>query len=90
MVVKAVYRDGVFRPVGSVGLAEGELVELEIVRLGSQNSRDIVSLRGLWREHVRPEEEGDWISEAVAEIRRQSSGRLERLAQELGEDLTGD
>jgi len=84
MVVKAIYQDGVFKPITPVDLTEGEWVELEIVRSSPQRPRRVVSLQGIWKEHLRPEDEGDWVSEAIAEIRRESAEKLEQLARELG------
>jgi predicted DNA-binding antitoxin AbrB/MazE fold protein len=65
MVVKAVYQDGVFKPVAPVNLAEGEWVELEIVRPAQQRERRIVSLRGIWKGALCPEDRGDWVSETT-------------------------
>jgi predicted DNA-binding antitoxin AbrB/MazE fold protein len=71
MMIKAVYRDGVFKPVAPVNLAEGEWVELEIVQSSQQRERNIVSLQGIWKDRLRPEDQGDWVSEAIAEIRHE-------------------
>jgi predicted DNA-binding antitoxin AbrB/MazE fold protein len=83
--VKAIYQNGVFKPIDAVGLAEGEWVELEIVHLPPKRSRKTVSLQGIWKEHVRLGDEGDWVSAAIAEIRGESAEKLKRLAQELSE-----
>jgi predicted DNA-binding antitoxin AbrB/MazE fold protein len=90
MVIKAVYRDGVFKPMVPVNLAEGEWVELEITRPSPQRGGKIVSLQGIWKERLPPEDQGDWVSEAIAEIRRESAEKLARLAQELSEGLAGE
>jgi predicted DNA-binding antitoxin AbrB/MazE fold protein len=90
MVVKAVYRDGVFKPIEPVNLIEGERVELEIVRPSQQRQRRIVSLRGIWKERPRPTDQGDWVSDTIAEIRSESSEKLDQLARELGENLKRD
>jgi hypothetical protein len=43
------------------------------------------SLQGIWKQALRPEDQGDWISETVAQVRHESAERLDRLARELGE-----
>ena len=85
MIVKAIYQNGVFKPVTPVNLTEGEWVDLEIVRPSPQRPRKVVSLQGVWKEYVRPEDEEDWVSEAIAEIRHTSAEKLERLARELSD-----
>ena len=85
MQTKAIHQDGVFKPITPVDLAEGEWVELEIARPSLERPRKIVSLQSIWKEHLRPEDQGDWVSEAIAEIRRESTEKLEQLAQELSE-----
>ncbi len=85
MIVKAIYQNGVFKPVTSVDLTEGEWVDLKIIRPSLQRPRNIVSLRGIWREHARSEGDEDWVSETIAEIRRTSAEKLERLARELSD-----
>jgi predicted DNA-binding antitoxin AbrB/MazE fold protein len=87
MMIKAVYRDGVFKPVAPVNLAEGEWVELEIVQSSHQRERNIVSLQGIWKDRLRPEDQGDWVSKAIAGIRHESTEKLDRLARELSKDL---
>lgn len=85
MTIKAIYKNGVFKPITPVDLAEGEWVDLNIVRPPSRHSPKVVSLQGVWKEKLRPEDEGDWVSETIAEIRRQSAEKVERLAGELDE-----
>ena len=88
MVVKAVYADGVFRPIVTVDLADGEWVELEITRPSQQRrERKAVSLQGIWKAHLRPADRGDWVSDTIAEIRRESAEKLDRLAREGSENL---
>jgi len=45
-VIKAIYSEGVFKPVEKVNLPEGEKVEIEIKE---QKGKKIISLRGIWR-----------------------------------------
>jgi predicted DNA-binding antitoxin AbrB/MazE fold protein len=71
MAVKAVYQDGVFKPLVPVDLPEGERVELDIVRSSQQQGGKIVSLQGIWKDALRPEDQGDWVSETIVEIRRE-------------------
>jgi predicted DNA-binding antitoxin AbrB/MazE fold protein len=88
MVVKAVYQNGVFKPIAPVNLDEGEWVELEIVRPSQQ--RKIVSLHGIWKDYLRPEDQGDWVSDTIAGVRHELSEKLNRLARELGDNLTSE
>jgi predicted DNA-binding antitoxin AbrB/MazE fold protein len=88
MVVKAVYAAGVFKPIMTVNLADGEWVELKITRSPQRRrKRKVVSLQGIWKEHLRPEDQGDWVSDTIAEIRRESGEKLDRLARELSENM---
>ena len=80
MVVKAVYAHGVFRPIMTVDLADGEWVELEITRPSQQRrKRKAVSLQGIWKAHLRPTDRGDWVSDTIAEIRRESGEKDEAI-----------
>ena len=79
MVVKAIYQDGVFKPIVPVNLPEGEWVELELIQPSQRRERKIVSLRGIWKGQLRPEDQGDWVSETIAEMRRESAERLDQL-----------
>jgi len=45
-VIKAIYSEGVFKPVEKVNLPEGEKVEIEIKE---QKVKKVISLRGIWR-----------------------------------------
>jgi len=46
-VIKAIYSEGVFKPIEKVNLSEGEKVEIEIK---GQKVKKVISLRGIWRE----------------------------------------
>ena len=85
MIVKAIYQNGVFKPITPLDLTEGEWVDLKIIRPSPQRPRKVVSLQGIWREHARSEGDEDWVSETIAEIRRTSAEKLERLARELSD-----
>lgn len=45
-VIKAIYSEGVFKPIEKVNLPEGEKVEIEIKE---QKVKKVISLRGIWR-----------------------------------------
>jgi len=45
-VIKAIYSEGVFKPIEKVNLSEGEKVEIEIKE---QEVKKVISLRGIWR-----------------------------------------
>jgi predicted DNA-binding antitoxin AbrB/MazE fold protein len=87
MVVKAIYQDGVFKPLAPVNLSDGQQVELEIVGSFPQIQRNVVSLQGIWKDHLRPQDQGDWVSDTLTEIRNETSKRLNQLAQQLGKSL---
>jgi predicted DNA-binding antitoxin AbrB/MazE fold protein len=44
--IKAIYSEGVFKPIEKVNLPEGEKVEIEIKE---QKVKKVISLRGIWR-----------------------------------------
>ncbi|MBE2231951.1 MAG: antitoxin family protein [Anaerolinea sp.] len=90
MVVKALYHDGLLKPIKPIDLADGEWVELEITRRVSRQPANIISLKGIWNQHSLPADEDDWVSAAIAEIRRETNLKLERLAAELSEALAND
>lgn len=85
MTVKAVYQNGVFKPIHPVNLPEGERVELTVVQ-SPRRDLGTATLRGIWKHALRPEDQGDWVSETVARMRQESSEKLDRLAGELGEN----
>lgn len=89
MVVKALYHDGLLKPVNPIDLTDGEWVELEITRRLPAKPANVVSLRGIWSQHIQSTEEGDWVSATIADIRRETNLKLERLAAELSEALAG-
>lgn len=87
MVVEALYHDGILKPVKPIDLANGEWVELEITRRRPAKPANVVSLRGIWSQHIQSTDEGDWVSDTIAEIRRETNLKLDRLAAELSEAL---
>lgn len=87
MVVKALYQDGLLKPVKPIDLADGEWVELEITRRRPPKPANVISLKGIWSQHTLPTDEEDWVSDTLAEIRRETNLKLERLAAELSEAL---
>lgn len=86
MTVKAIYQDGVFKPIHPPSLPDGEWVELQVVRSPRQQPK-VASLQGIWKQALRPEDQGDWVSETVARVRQESAEKLDRLAEELGKNL---
>jgi len=87
MVVEALYHDGILKPVKPIDLTDGEWVELEITRRLPVKPAKVVSLKGIWRQHIQPTDEEDWVSDTIAEIRRETNLKLDRLAVELSEAL---
>jgi predicted DNA-binding antitoxin AbrB/MazE fold protein len=87
MVVEALYHDGILKPVKPIDLADGEWVELEITRRRPSKPANVVSLKGIWSRHIQSADEGDWVSDTIAEIRRETNLKLDRLAAELSEAL---
>ncbi len=87
MVVKALYHDGLLKPVKPIDLTDGEWVELEITRRLPAKPANVISLKGIWSRHIQPTDEGDWVSATIADIRRETNLKLERLAAELSEAL---
>lgn len=87
MVVKALYHDGLLKPVQPIDLTDGEWVELEITRRLPSKPANVVSLKGIWSQHIQSTDEGDWVSDTIAQIRRETDRKLDRLAAELSEAL---
>lgn len=87
MFVEALYHDGLLKPVKPIDLADGEWVELEITRRRPAKPVNVVSLKGIWSQHIQSTGEGDWVSDTIAEIRRETNLKLDRLAAELSEAL---
>lgn len=87
MVVEALYHDGILKPVKPIDLADGEWVELEITRRRPVKPANVISLKGMWSQHIQSADEGDWVSDTIAEIRRETNLKLERLVAEMGEAL---
>ena len=51
-------------------LTDGEWVELEITRRLPAKPANVISLKGIWSQHIQPTDEGDWVSDAIGQIRR--------------------
>lgn len=85
MVVEALCHGGLLKPVKPIDLADGEWVELEITRPLPSKPANVVSLNGIWRQQIQSADEGDWVSDTIAQIRRESNLKLDRLAVELSE-----
>ena len=88
MTISAIFKDGVFRPIGPIKLREGEQVRIEVFRSSPSNTRTIVSLKGIWKHASPPVDAGDWVTETIADIRHESTRKLEHLAQEVSENLS--
>ncbi|HRJ41922.1 MAG: antitoxin family protein [Caldilineaceae bacterium] len=86
MTISAVFQEGVFKPSIPIQLREGEEVQLEVIRSAPPSTRLILSLKGIWKHALRPDDTGDWVTEAISEIRNESARKFERLAQELNEN----
>jgi predicted DNA-binding antitoxin AbrB/MazE fold protein len=87
VAVKAIYRDGVFKPTVPVDLPEGTQVDLEVTPTPSPGDGATISLQGIWKDALRPEDEGDWVSQTVADVREESAARIDRLARDLSNHI---
>lgn len=88
MTISAIFKDGVFQPIMPIQLREGEKVQLEVIRSSRPVAPVILSLKGIWKHAAPLADENDWVADAIADIRRESTHKLERLAQELSESLS--
>jgi predicted DNA-binding antitoxin AbrB/MazE fold protein len=88
MTISAIFRDGVFQPIGPVKLREGEKVQIEVVRSEPSVSSVILSLKGVWKHATLPTDTDDWVATAISDIRQESGSKLEQIAQELSENLS--
>jgi predicted DNA-binding antitoxin AbrB/MazE fold protein len=85
MVVKALYHDGLLKLAKSIDLTDGEWVELEITRRLPSKPANVISLKGIWRQHIQSTDEGNWASDTIAQIRLDTNLKLDRLAAALSE-----
>jgi len=92
LTVEAIYQNGVIRPVIDIPLRENERIRVQIERRPDsvqEKIRRIVHLRGIWKNYLSAaEEEGDWVSDTIAAIRRESNRKVEQLAHEIDEALS--
>ena len=91
LTVEAVYQNGMLKPTTDIPLRENERIRLRIERSPDnirEEARNIVNLRGIWKGHLTTADmEGDWVSDTVAAIRRESGRKVHWLAQEIDEAL---
>lgn len=73
MVVEALYHDGILKPVKPIDLADGEWVNWRLPGVGPRKQVNVVSLRGIWRQHIQSTDEGDWVSDTIANPARDQS-----------------
>ncbi|NOX60906.1 MAG: DUF104 domain-containing protein [Chloroflexi bacterium] len=87
ITAEAIFQDGVIKVLTEVPLEENERIKLQIERAphrAQRSSRNLLHLRGIWKEHLRThEKDEDWVSTTLAEIRRESSERIVRTASEI-------
>lgn len=84
MIVRAVYRGGVLKPVTQLNLPEGATVEMRITFTSldlSPKPNAFGRLAGIWKHLAQPELAQ--LERGLTEIRRQAAEKIERLAQEL-------
>jgi len=82
ITIQAVYRGGVLQPVAPLNLPDGARVEVQITPVTSPAKPTAFgSLAGIWS-HL-PEAAVEQMEQAVADARRQSAEKIERLAREV-------
>ena len=90
--LKAIYQNGVLKPVSELDLPENTPVHLILTSLPTAHSgvseqpTPFAALRGVWSEVYFP----DSIERTIKQIREQAAEKLERLAEELSEELADD
>jgi len=87
VTLKAIYQDGVFKPLDTPDLPNNQEVELAIIwpppSSASEDSTPLTALRGIWS-HVS-DEDLDRLEAALQQMRQQTAAKLERLIDELDE-----
>lgn len=84
MIVRAVYRGGVLKPVTQLNLPEGATVEMRVTSTSptpSAKPSAFGKLAGIWKHLTQPELAQ--LEQGLTEIRRQAAENIEHLAQEL-------
>ncbi len=86
ITIRAVYEDGVFKPLTPLDLADKQQVELQIALRSEQ--QNIVKLGGIWSRYVT----GEGISfEEVEELTSEAHAQsLNRLLKDLADEEAGD
>lgn len=86
-IVKAIYEDGVFKPLEPLELPEHEIVEVHLAAHGT-GSRVIAKLGGIWAQYLV----GDSLSfEEIEELTaREHKKSLERLLRQVDGDFDED
>lgn len=81
VTLKAIYQDGVFRPLDAPDLPNNQKVELAILwpesSSASEDSEPLTSLRGIWN-HLS-DEDLERLEAALHQMRRQTAAKLERM-----------
>ena len=88
MIVKAIYKNGVFEPLEHLSLENGAQVEVEIVQLEPQSTMEpspFAALRGIWG-HLSANKINE-MEQALQNVRQMTATKLERLASELSDTL---
>jgi predicted DNA-binding antitoxin AbrB/MazE fold protein len=87
VTLKAIYQDGVFKPLDTPDLPNNQEVELAIIwpvsSSASEVSTPLTALRGIWS-HVS-DEDLDRLEAALNQMRQQTAAKVERLIHELDE-----
>ncbi len=90
LTVEAIYQNGIIKPLTALRLQENEHIRLRIERHPDNTQeeiRNIVHLRGIWKDHLTAADKEDWVSDTIAAIRRESAQEIERLASATDEAL---
>ncbi len=82
ITVQAVYQSGVLKPDTKLDLPEGTAVEVQITPVTSfAKPTAFGSLAGIWSHLI--DADLDRLEQGLAEIRRQTAEKIERLTREL-------
>lgn len=90
ITVRAIYRNGVLKPSRRLDLPEGATVELNIqptAMTAADAAPDFHSLAGIWG-HLSDQELAQ-LEESLTANRHRSARKLESLAQDVQDDLSG-
>jgi len=86
LLIRAIYEDGVFKPLESIDLPDKELVEFEIEVL--KKPRKVAKLKGLLAPYW--DEQGPSVEDILEELRQERVQSFERLMRQIEEGFEED